>query len=62
MQFSYFTVSTLRLHYEPNRLKRSIGLWRWYINITVTIQDIIHRPAFYLKQALDNVRTSQETH
>jgi hypothetical protein len=27
----------------------SIGLWRWYINITVTILDIIHRPVFYLK-------------
>jgi hypothetical protein len=28
----------------------SIGLWRWYISITITILDIIHRPAFYLKQ------------
>jgi hypothetical protein len=28
----------------------SIGLWRWYINITVTILDFIHRPVFYLKQ------------
>jgi hypothetical protein len=27
----------------------SIGLWRWYINITITILDIIQRPAFYLK-------------
>jgi hypothetical protein len=27
----------------------SIGLWRWYINITVTIVDIILRPVFYLK-------------
>jgi hypothetical protein len=29
----------------------SIGLWRWYeyINITITILDIIHRPVFYLK-------------
>jgi hypothetical protein len=26
----------------------SIGLWRWYINITMTILDIIHRPVFYL--------------
>jgi hypothetical protein len=24
----------------------SIGLWRWYINITVTILDIIHLPVF----------------
>jgi hypothetical protein len=27
-----------------------IGLWRWYINVTITILDIIHRPVFYLKQ------------
>jgi hypothetical protein len=28
---------------------RSIGLWQCYINITITILDIIHRPVFYLK-------------
>jgi hypothetical protein len=28
----------------------SIDLWRWYINITITILDIIHRPVFYLKK------------
>jgi hypothetical protein len=39
---------------------QSIGLWRWYINITVTILDIIHRPVFYLKRTVDTVRTSQE--
>jgi hypothetical protein len=27
----------------------SVGLWWWYINITITILDIIHRPVFYLK-------------
>jgi hypothetical protein len=27
---------------------RSTGLREWYINITVTILDIIHRPVFYL--------------
>jgi hypothetical protein len=27
----------------------SIRLWRWYINITITILDIIHHPVFYLK-------------
>jgi hypothetical protein len=27
----------------------SIGLWRWYINITITILNNIHRPVFYLK-------------
>jgi hypothetical protein len=25
------------------------GLWRRYINITITTLDIIHRPVFYLK-------------
>jgi hypothetical protein len=40
---------------------RSIGLQRRYINITVTILDIIHRPVFYLKHTMDNVRTSQKT-
>jgi hypothetical protein len=28
---------------------RSIGLWRWHINITITNLDIVHRPVFYLK-------------
>jgi hypothetical protein len=27
----------------------SVGLWRWYINITITILDIIQRHVFYLK-------------
>jgi hypothetical protein len=48
--------------YEPNRLILSIGLWRWYINRTISVLDIIHRPAFYLKHRMCNVRTSQETH
>jgi hypothetical protein len=26
-----------------------IGLWRWYISITITILDSIHRPVYYLK-------------
>jgi hypothetical protein len=29
---------------------QSISLWRWYININITILDIIHRPVFHLKQ------------
>jgi hypothetical protein len=45
----YLTGNTLRLRYDPNRLILSVGLWRWYINITKTILDIIHRPVFYLK-------------
>jgi hypothetical protein len=47
---------------EPNRLMRSIGFRRWYNNITITILGISHRPIFYLKHAMVNVRTSQETH
>jgi hypothetical protein len=27
----------------------STGLWRWYINITIAILDIINRPVSYLK-------------
>jgi hypothetical protein len=38
----YLTGNTLRLPYEPNRLMLSIGSWRWYINITITIMDTIH--------------------
>jgi hypothetical protein len=34
---------------ENNLTLRSIGLWRWYVNITITILNIIHRPLFYLK-------------
>jgi hypothetical protein len=40
----YLTGNTLRLYYEPNRFMISISLWRWYINISITILDIIHRP------------------
>jgi hypothetical protein len=28
----------------------SVGLWRWYINVTITILDIIHRPVLYKTQ------------
>jgi hypothetical protein len=37
--------SPLRAH----RLMLFMGLGRWYINITITILDIIHRTVFYLK-------------
>jgi hypothetical protein len=33
---------------RANRLMLSIGLWRCYINITITILDVIHRPGSYL--------------
>jgi hypothetical protein len=45
----YLTGKKLRLRYEPSRLMLSVGLWRWYINITITIRDIIHHSIFYLK-------------
>jgi hypothetical protein len=48
----YLAGNRLCLRYEPNRLMLSIGFWRWYINITITIRDIIHRPVFYLKLIL----------
>jgi hypothetical protein len=41
--------ATLRLLYEPTMLMLSIGLLGWYINITITILDIIHHLVFYLK-------------
>jgi hypothetical protein len=28
---------------------RSVGLWRWYIDITATILDTVHRPVFCYK-------------
>jgi hypothetical protein len=27
----------------------SVGVWRWYIDTTIAVLGIIHRPAFYLK-------------
>jgi hypothetical protein len=47
----YLTGNTLRLRYDPNRLMLSIGLWRWYINISITILDII-----YLKRNVSETR------
>jgi hypothetical protein len=40
----------------------AIGLWRWYINITVTVLDIIHRRLLLKTQLYKVVRTLQETH
>jgi hypothetical protein len=34
--------------YKLNIIK-SMGMYQWYINRTITILDIIHRPVFYLK-------------
>jgi hypothetical protein len=32
----------------------SIGLWRWYSNIIISVLDIIRRPVFYLKHQVSN--------
>jgi hypothetical protein len=34
---------------RAQQLMLSMGLWRWYVNITITILDIIHRPVLHLK-------------
>jgi hypothetical protein len=51
-----------RLRYVPNQLMLSIGLRRWYIHLTATILDIIHRPVFYLKLTMGNIRMSHDTY
>jgi hypothetical protein len=33
-----------------------MGLRQWYVNITITIQAIFHRPVFYLKQNISEPR------
>jgi hypothetical protein len=38
--------------------ERSIGLWRPYINVTITILDIIHRPVYYLKHDVPETESS----
>jgi hypothetical protein len=42
----------LRLRYKPNGVMLSIGLWRWYINITITILNFILCPVLYLKHSV----------
>jgi hypothetical protein len=34
------------------RLRRSVGLRQWFIDITVTILEIIYCPVFYLKHGV----------
>jgi hypothetical protein len=36
----------------------SIALRRWYINLTITILDIIHRPVFYLKHSFSQTESN----
>jgi hypothetical protein len=47
--FPYLIGNILRFPYEPNRLMLPIGLWRWYINVTIAISYVIHSPVFHLK-------------
>jgi hypothetical protein len=35
-----------------------MGLLRWYINITITIVNIIHRPVFCLKHNVSETESS----
>jgi hypothetical protein len=58
----YLTGNTLHLSYELKMLIKFLGLYRWYINITDIILDIIHCPVSYLKHTMDILLTSQETH
>jgi hypothetical protein len=44
--------TSLTLFCDPNRLMRSVGLWRWYINRNVTVLYVIHRNVFYLKHSV----------
>jgi hypothetical protein len=37
-------------------------LWRWYINITITVLDIIHHPVFYLKSEREGGGVGSERH
>jgi hypothetical protein len=43
---------------------RKVNRWAYKEGETITIAvvDIIHRPVFYLKHAMDIVHTSLETH
>jgi hypothetical protein len=57
----HVTGKTLSLRYESNRFMLYIGLWRWHINITITILNTINYPILYLKtqlkdRAMDNVQ------
>jgi hypothetical protein len=38
------------------------AIYRLVTTVYITILDITHRPAFYLKHTMNNVRTSQERH
>jgi hypothetical protein len=40
----------------------SIDLWRWYINVTITILDIIHHSVFYLKRNVSETRFCLRLH
>jgi hypothetical protein len=52
-----------RKHITSPLLAQQVNaIYRLVTMVTITILDIIRRPAFNIKHTLDNVRTSQETH
>jgi hypothetical protein len=48
-------VQAVYLTFSSLALIRSIGLWFWYMNITITILDIIHHWVFYLKHNVSEI-------
>jgi hypothetical protein len=42
---------------SPLRAQQINSIYR-FVTMAITIQDIIHRPVFYLEHTMDNVRTS----
>jgi hypothetical protein len=49
--FAFHAIIDFRFNWLRMQIQclRSIGLWRWHINIVIAILDIIHNPFFYLK-------------
>jgi hypothetical protein len=45
----YLTGNTCTSPIQAQQVNVICRFWRWYINITISILDIIHRPAFYFK-------------
>jgi hypothetical protein len=44
---------------QAQQIMLSIGLWRWYINITITILDTVYRPVSYIKHDVSCRRLKQ---
>jgi hypothetical protein len=59
-QSGRFTKLTTHIHLVPRPKVveiRSTGFCRWYINITITILDILYLPVFYLKSLRHRMRS-----